>query len=168
MMPTLCPTTPKARPSVPNVYRNGCAALCALLVSAVALASAGCEDKAIGRRCDVQADASATQAVFNGQALECPTRLCLKPPRYQGVAKEVDTAPYCTAECSKDSDCDGEVRDKNNGRDKRCETGFVCGVAFEVGPLCCKKVCLCKDFVPAAGVPAPISCVKGMSTCPNL
>src|SRR4051794_35481221 len=44
-----------------------------LLVSAFVLTA--CEDKAIGRRCDVQADAGLTQAVFNGQALECPTRI---------------------------------------------------------------------------------------------
>src|SRR5262245_56654262 len=42
---------------------------------------AACEDKAIGRRCDVQADAGINQAVFNGQALECPTRICVKPAR---------------------------------------------------------------------------------------
>src|SRR3954463_16547652 len=89
---------------------------------------AACEDKAIGRRCDVQADAGLNQAVFNGQALECPTRICVKPSRDMGVAKAVDTAPYCTAECSKDSDCDGETRDRNNGADKRCQGGFVCGV----------------------------------------
>jgi hypothetical protein len=128
-----------------------------------------CEDKAIGRLCDVQADAGVTQAVFNGQSLECPTRICLKPSRDMAVAKSVDTAPYCTAECSKDSDCDGETRG-GDGADRRCKGGFVCGVAFEVGPLCCKKICLCKDFIPSTGVPSPASCdkSKGVSTCQNL
>jgi hypothetical protein len=141
------------------------------VLTALAFASTGCEDKAIGRPCDVSSDAGAMQAVFNGQALECPTRLCVKPSRDQAIARPVDTAPYCSAECSKDSDCDGERRDKTNPRDKRCETGFVCGVAFEVGPLCCKKVCLCKDFVnvPQGGLQVPASCKPGSpSTCQNL
>jgi len=151
--------------------RHLCSALTLLgTLSSLVFVLAACEDKAIGRRCDVQADAGLNQAVFNGQALECPTRICVKPARDMGVAKAVDTAPYCTAECSKDSDCDGETRDRSNGADKRCTSGFVCGVGFEVGPLCCKKICLCKDFIPATGLPAAASCdkSKGVSTCQNL
>ena len=144
----------------------------AAVLSAVTLVAAACEDKAIGRPCDVQSDAGAMQAVFNGQALECPSRICVKPARDQGVATESQTSAYCTAECSNDSDCDGERRDPSNGRDRRCTMGYVCGVAFEVGPLCCKKICLCKDFVnvPAGGLQTPSSCDKsrGVSTCQNL
>jgi hypothetical protein len=139
-------------------------------LSSLVFVLAACEDKAIGRKCDVQADAGLSQAVFNGQALECPTRICVKPARDNAVATAVDTAPFCTAECSKDSDCDGETRDSANSGDKRCKGGFVCGVGFEVGPLCCKKICLCKDFIPKAGLTAAASCdkSKGVSTCPNL
>jgi hypothetical protein len=98
------------------------------------------------------------------------TRICVKPARDTGVATAAHTAPFCTAECSKDSDCDGETRDSANSGDKRCKGGFVCGVGFEVGPLCCKKICLCKDFIPKAGLTAAASCdkSKGVSTCPNL
>jgi hypothetical protein len=142
------------------------------LVAALSLATAACEDKAIGRPCNVQYDGGTQQAVYNGQALECPTRLCLKPARDQGVASVVDTVPYCTAECSKDSECDGETRNTDNGRDKRCNKGFVCGVAFETGPLCCKKICLCKDFlnIASSGFKSPASCDKsrGVSQCENL
>jgi hypothetical protein len=141
------------------------------LVCGGAVLGTGCENKAIGRPCDVQSDAGSMQAVFNGQALECPSRICIKPSREQGVTM-TDTAPYCTAECSKDSDCDGERRDTSNGRDRRCTKGFVCGVGFEVGPLCCKKLCLCRDFVvdQAGGLQTPASCdkSKGVSTCQNL
>src|SRR3954447_22835055 len=98
-----------------------------------AVLAAGCENKAIGRPCDVQSDAGAMQAVFNRQALECPSRVCIKPSREQG-ATLTDAAPYCPAECSKDSDCGGQRPDPSNGRDRRCKTGFVCGVGFEVGP----------------------------------
>jgi len=162
MMRKSCPTTTTARRLLSALTLVGA-------LSSLVFVLGACEDKAIGRRCDVQADAGEMQAVFNGQALECPTRICLKPAADPMVAK-VDTAPYCTAECSSDSDCDGETRDGNNGGDKRCKTGFVCGVGFEVGPLCCKKICLCKDFIPKTGLTAAASCdkSKGVSTCPNL
>jgi len=138
-----------------------------LLCAGAALAS-GCEDKAIGRPCDVQSDAGPMQAVFNGQALECPSRICVKPSRDQGVAV-TDTAPYCTAECSKDSDFDGEKRDMSNPRDHRCKSGFVCGVGFVTGPLCCRKLCLCRDFIaPMGGLTTPATCDKAVSTCQNL
>lgn len=141
----------------------------AFLASALSML-AGCEDKAIGRQCDAQADAGVLQAAYNGQALECPTRICLKPAREVGVSMGIDTAPYCTAECSKDSDCEGEDRGKGDA-DKRCKSGFVCGVAFEVGPLCCKKLCLCKDFIGTSGIRTPASCMESRnptSTCQNL
>jgi len=162
MMRKSCPTTP-ARRLLSALSLLGAA-------SSLVFVLAACEDKAIGRRCDVQADAGAMQAVFNGQALECPTRICVKPARDNAVADVVDTAPYCTGECSSDGDCDGETRDRSNGADKRCKTGFVCGIGFEVGPLCCKKICLCKDFIPKTGLPPASSCdkSKGVSTCPNL
>lgn len=133
----------------------------ATLFALAGLMGSGCEDKAIGRPCDVLADAGATQAVYNAQALECPSRICLKP-LVSGEDKSVDTSAYCSAECSKDSDCEGESRDGNNKNDKRCSKGFVCGVAFEVGPLCCKKLCLCKDFLPTGTMPMPKTC-----TVPN-
>jgi hypothetical protein len=162
MMRKSCATTLTARQLLTV------ASLAGAVLSLVVLSA--CEDKAIGRRCDVQADASPSQAVFNGQALECPTRICVKPALEQGVPNTKMTAPYCTAECSKDSDCDGETRDNSNSNDKRCAGGFICAVPFQVGPLCCKKLCVCKDFVPKEGLPTPASCdkSKGVSTCPNL
>jgi hypothetical protein len=163
MMRKSCPTTTTARRMLSALTLVGALSSLVFVLSA-------CEDKGIGRRCDVQADAGAMQAVFNGQALECPTRICVKPAADPKVAV-TDTAPYCTAECSSDSDCDGETRERGGAdRDRRCKTGFVCGVGFEVGPLCCKKICLCKDFIPSTGLPAAASCdkSKGVSTCPNL
>jgi hypothetical protein len=159
-------------PTIPTARRffSQASVLGAAMLSLVLLTSAGCEDNAIGRSCDVSSDAGLMQVVFNGQALECPTRLCIKPSTATGVASNPHTAAYCTAECSKDSDCDGESRDKKNPRDFRCTSGFTCGIAFEVGPLCCKKVCVCKDFVPKTGLVSPASCDKnrGASTCQNL
>ncbi len=134
--------------------------------------ASGCEDKAIGRVCEVQADAGSEQAVLNGQALECPTRLCLRPAPDSTVAQSVDTTALCTAECSKDSDCDGaETRSAGNTRDKRCRTGFVCGIATATGSVaCCKKLCLCKDFlvIPPSGLETPVVCDRNRNpgVCP--
>jgi hypothetical protein len=99
----------------------------------------------LGQPCVLGADAGAVQAVYNDQAIECPSGLCLKPVQ-QGTYSTVDTAPYCASECSTDNDCTGATRDPNDPSDKRCRNGYACGVAFVVGPLCCKKLCLCKDF----------------------
>jgi len=162
MMRKSCPTTLTARHLFSALALVGA-------LGALTFVTTACEDKAIGRQCDTQADAGAMQAVFNGQALECPTRVCIKPAVQQNVdPNTVNTTAYCTADCSSDSDCDGETRDKSSPNDKRCTKGFVCAVPFEVGPLCCKKLCVCKDFLPANGLPTPASCNKSVSTCQNL
>ena len=120
----------------------------------------------IGRPCDVLADASTIQAVYNPSALECPSRLCLKPnvqPGGTAVGNPTNfppllpTGPYCSAMCSQDSDCTGQKRDLYNASDARCMNGYTCGVVFSVGPFCCKKLCLCKDFYSGALV-TPITC----------
>ena len=109
----------------------------------------------IGRPCDVLADASTIQAVYNPSALECPSRICLKPDVQPGGTAVGDptqnpplrpTGPYCSAMCSQDSDCDGQKRNLKDVNDGRCMNGYTCGVVFSVGPFCCKKLCLCKDF----------------------
>ena len=128
----------------------------ALLLALAALGSMACEDNGIGRPCDIGADAGQSQAVYNNQALECPSRICLKPVN-QG-SPTLDTGPYCSATCSKDSDCDGQKRDNAERSDLRCKTGFACGVAFVVGPLCCQKLCLCKDFLGTTGLQTPQTC----------
>ena len=54
-----------------------------------------------------------------------------------------------------------------------CSGGFACGVAVTVGPFCCKKFCVCKDYIviPADGVLAvPKACDpdNATNTCQNL
>lgn len=113
----------------------------------------------VGTPCDVLAvNPGPTQAIFNNQALECPSRICLKPLRAESLTADIDTGPYCSAICSKDSDCDGQRRDGNDPADKHCQKGYACGVAFVVGPLCCKKLCLCKDFLATGGLQTPLTC----------
>jgi len=138
----------------------------ALGLAVVAFGNTGCEDKAIGRPCDVLTDAGPAQGVYNSEALECPSRICLKPVVQQGASGSIDTGPYCSASCSQDSDCEGQLRDPTNPNDKRCSTGFTCGVAFVKGKICCQRLCLCKDFLGPGGAPVPIACMgSGASTC---
>lgn len=147
------------------------ASLAALMLGGVAFLTA-CEDKAIGRVCEAQADGGLNEVVLNAQALECPSRVCLRPARDLAKSEEVDTTALCTAECSKDSDCDGaETRNASNSRDKRCKSGFVCGVARVTGTaFCCKKLCMCKDFlvIPPTGLETPAVCNKSVNpgVCP--
>jgi len=163
----LCAKTYKVRPVTLRLSLFGI-----FVLSAVALfASTGCEDKAIGRPCDILTDASASQAVFNAEALECPSRICLKPavdPLAPAVSPT--TTSYCSASCSQDSDCGGaQGRDKSNPLDRRCQGGFSCGIAFVKGKICCQKLCLCRDFLnPITGTQTPIACTgDGPSTCNN-
>lgn len=135
----------------------------AFLVAPMALLGTACEDKAIGRPCLTLADnSSPSKAEFNPEALECPSRLCIKPAAEPGALQDAMTAPFCTAECSSNSDCDdGETRDKDNVNDKRCTGRFVCATPFETGPLKCQKMCVCSDFFkdPKAATAVPASCV---------
>jgi len=117
-------------------------------------------NNAIGRPCDIRANAGADQAVYNASASECPSNLCLKPVvRPSATIPDPPTQATCSAECVFDSDCDGELRDPSNPLDQRCTKGFACGVPFTLGPLSCKKLCMCKDFLdPVVGAQTPIAC----------
>jgi hypothetical protein len=148
--------------------------LCSLVVVALLAGSlSGCENQHIGRPCDLQVGDTGTatngtaQATITGQVLQCPSRICILP----AAEVKTDTGPYCTAECTSNDDCsDGEKRNMSNPDDKRCKTGYACGIASEVGAFCCKKMCICLDFVDAPGgqLPDHPACLPGMSTCHNV
>lgn len=149
--------------SVASMCKSG---IGAFVLLGLLMVTASCEDKAIGRPCDLQADAGVNQPTFNPSALECPTNLCLKPAKDPSLA-DTDTTALCTATCSNDSDCDGQSRG-SGAADRRCKGGFVCGVALETGALCCKKLCICRDFVKLP-LETPASCNKAVNmTCANL
>jgi hypothetical protein len=153
-------TESSARLSRRNVDRPSYRVALSSAVLLLALAvSSGCENKAIGRLCDVQADGGANQGLWNGMALECPSQICIKQPVSSQVAVMPTTGALCTAECTNDSDCqDGLTRAAGNARDTRCTKSFVCGIAFELGPYACKKLCLCRDFLPPGSLKPPASC----------
>ena len=138
------------------------------LVVAGALAAPACSNNPVGRRCFLGADAgNDTQAVIASPALECSSRTCLHYPKDTGATPPAgaEYADMCTAECSADSDCDKVP-------ESPCQSGFTCAVAVTKGPFCCRKMCICKDFleVPEGGIPEPIACNPddSMNTCCNL
>ena len=134
-------------PSPPSRSQIGLAALTTLLL----LVAVGCADKHIGRRCIISNDGGAadmgpTYFSVNPLALECPSRICIKPAQLAGT----DTQALCTDECSSDDDCaGGETRDTKDSEDRRCRSSFACRYAIpnlDGVPLACKRVCVCKDF----------------------
>jgi hypothetical protein len=108
--------------------------------------ASACTDNPVGRICFIGADAGTeTENVIASPALECESRTCL---HIQGFGPDL-----CTAECSDNSDCDAV-------KNSPCDTGFVCMVPVVVGPFCCKKLCVCRDYVvvPDGGVQTPAAC----------
>jgi hypothetical protein len=131
-----------------------CTGLCAPVVTDGALPLKG-----VGGSCDIQVDAGASQGVYRTHASECASGLCLKPIAASSVGS-VDTTAFCTAECSTDDDCAGGLnRDPKNPNDKTCKSGYTCGISFVKGALCCKKLCVCKDFTGGA-IATPTSCLN--------
>lgn len=108
---------------------------------------AGCADKHIGRPCLTGVDdENLTSVVVNPQALECPSRICLKPA---SSVRDVTAGPMCTDYCGSDDDCsDGEKYDKESNP-KGCKNGFACRIAVGANenPIACKRVCVCRDFL---------------------
>jgi len=119
---------------------------------------AGCSENPVGRVCFIGADADVGgQNIVASPALECQSRTCLHM-----AAKSPD---MCTGECSSDDDCDKVP-------ESPCAGGFACVVPVTVGPFCCKKMCVCKDYlvVPDGGVAEPAACDSANSDneCCNL
>jgi hypothetical protein len=144
----------------------------AIVLAVLGLVSSGCEDKHIGRVCsldtpDAGGTGTGTSATLNGQAVECPSRICLLPA---GDLTPATTGPLCTAGCSSDDDCsDGET--SSSAASAQCKTGFTCMVATTVGNFCCERLCVCKDFIDTTRTgynATPTVCMPGQSTCKNV
>jgi hypothetical protein len=137
----------------------------AALAAFVLLTGAGCPDKHIGRLCDIPLDGGAdslppTNFAINSLALECPSRICIKPVQQMSTT----TAALCTDECSSDDDCaDAEQRVKTDDTDHRCSSaGFACRTAIpnlsNAGAYACKRLCVCRDFLTGNTDVKPPSC----------
>lgn len=136
-----------------------------------ALAVGGCSGDPVGRICDLgTATPQPSEVVVASPSLDCVTRTCLRVPLTNelppGSMYPGGTSGLCTAECEADSDCDRVP-------ESPCITGFTCGIAVTVGPFCCKKFCICKDYVvvPDSGeLDTPMACdaTNSDNTCCNL
>ena len=138
----------------------------AVLTGMAALTGA-CEENPVGRECFIGLDAgTASQAVLASPALECQSRLCLRVPQDRAqLPEDSKYANLCTAECDSDQDCDRVP-------ESPCQTGFTCAIPVVVGPFCCRKLCVCKDYLllPYGGEPEPKACDPDVetNTCCNL
>jgi len=110
----------------------------------------------IGATCDMFTDAGPSQGVYIAEALECQSRICLKPVVQPGAAGS--TTAFCSATCTQDSDCAAEIGDPANPLNTRCQRGFVCAIPFVMGKLCCMRLCMCRDFLSSADPSTPIAC----------
>src|SRR5262245_59704802 len=138
---------------------------------AAALAFAGCADNPVGRICDLGAVPAEGQAVVASASLDCVSRTCLRVPLTAPELPKNSEYPtgqlgLCSAECSSDDDCDRVP-------ESPCQTGFSCGVPVTVGPFCCRKFCICKDYIVVpkkGGLPTPAACDAGnnANACCNL
>jgi len=129
-------------------------------ITIVSLAS-GCDGNDTGKPCDLTIDAGPSQAVAYTLDPLCESHLCLKPSLSPSAAPLAPpTGAGCSVECRGDFDCMGWIRDSTNPTDTRCQRGFVCAVPFEVGQLCCRKLCVCMDFLDPNRSLVPIACTN--------
>lgn len=141
-------------------------AILVVLAACAGLLATACSDNPVGRKCFIGLDAgAATEAVIASPALECPSRTCLHQPLQRELPMGSEYSDLCTATCEKDSDCDRVP-------ESPCQTGFTCAVPVVVGPFCCRKMCICRDYlqIPDGGVPLPQACIAGVpeNHCCNL
>ncbi len=141
-----------------------------LIVWVVALAA--CTGNPVGRLCDLGTNMpDPSEVVVASPSLDCVTRECLKVPLTnptppKGTMYPSGTNGLCTATCTSNDDCDRVP-------ESPCISGFTCGVAVTVGPFCCKKLCICKDYIqiPETGhLATPMACdpTNAANSCCNL
>jgi hypothetical protein len=131
---------------------------------------AACADNPVGRICDLGIEnPDESESVVASPSLDCQSRTCLKVPLNrelpEGSRYPTGNKGLCTAECESDSDCDRVP-------ESPCKTGFTCAIPVVVGPFCCRKMCICKDYIviPDGGVPTPAACDESntANACCNL
>jgi hypothetical protein len=115
------------------------------------------EPTSLGATCQLEYS-SRFSATFSLSAPECSNGLCLKPAAAPSTTEAFDTGPYCAQGCTQDSDCDGHIRNASDPNDKGCRLGYACGIPFVKGLLCCRSMCMCKDFTEGATPAVPVAC----------
>src|SRR5688500_19790853 len=116
-----------------------------LVFVAIAALLCACTDNPVGRICDLGIEApNPNESVVASPSLDCQSRTCLKVPLAnqlpEGSRYPEGNKGLCTAECETDDDCDRVP-------ESPCKTGFTCAIPVVVGPFCCQKMCICKDYI---------------------
>ena len=149
--------------------------IAASIVVLAALAS-GCTNSPVGRKCDLGEAPPANAVAVASQSLDCVSRTCLRvgggagyPPTRElppGSTPLAANVGLCTAECASSDECERVP-------ESPCVLGFTCGIATTAGPYCCRKFCICKDYVavPESGelaAPAECDATESKNACCNL
>ena len=128
-------------------------------------------DPTLGQACNIGVDPSllVNSTTINTAALECSSRLCLLPDAQKDAGT---TGALCTGACQSDDDCaSAQQAAAGDPNDHRCASGFICMIPTTVGDLCCKRLCVCKDFLtdPSVSRMLPAACVPDAGNeCPNI
>jgi hypothetical protein len=142
----------------------------ALVAALLVVGGGACTENPVGRICDLGVDVPNEQeSVVASPSLDCQSRTCLKIPQSrelpEGSRYPEGNKGLCSAECDTDEDCDRVP-------ESPCKTGFTCAIPVVVGPFCCRKMCMCKDYIviPEGGLPVPEACQEDdpANTCCNL
>jgi hypothetical protein len=136
----------------------------ALLAVSLAAFAVGCENKHIGRPCDIGLAPATSGTIITSSVAECPSQLCILP----AAGDAHGTGALCTAGCSSDDDCaDAEGAPAGAAGDPRCKQGFSCAWPTPVGPFCCQRMCICRDFLTAPPE-EPAACRDPAGSCANV
>jgi hypothetical protein len=143
-------------PSTPVSRLARAVLLAAVAASVLVGLGAGCEENPVGGFCWLGSDAGAVATTTISNGYECQSRMCLQVPLAAGhelPAEHRSNDPLCTGHCESDDDCERVPSSP-------CVNGFTCAVATAVGPFCCERLCICKDYliIPDGGIPVPAAC----------
>lgn len=111
------------------------------------LLAVGCQTStvSVGQTCQIGTiDNPPPETTVATPAPECESSVCL---HYVG-----SDADQCTAECTLDADC-------RPSPSSSCSLGFACMPVVDVGPFCCRAMCVCRDHLQGdGGSLAPLRC----------
>lgn len=107
----------------------------------ILFAGTGCSSPAaVGAPCDLGVSTAGGDGVtISGPVLDCAGGLCLQSGN--GTA-------LCSAECGSDDDCSNHAAASTSG----CRHGFACTTATALGVYSCRRLCVCRDSLPATPV----------------
>ena len=130
----------------------------------------GCSNTPVGNPCTLGIPGDSgdndNNSIVSSPVVDCESRICIRTPQ-QGEPPEGFTGSqdYCTADCGSDSDC-------SESGASSCITGFSCRVATTTTRFCCRKLCVCNDYLDSSStqpdVPEECDPDNPINTCQNL